>query len=129
MWTSYLQKRCVGPILHPFDAFGHGPVRLQVVEVKSLFARAQHVGDGRAVADGEADLHVDALCRPPVDVGGEQPVVLAGLKDIAHLVRADGVEVLVVPAHLLPLGGERVEKRERGEGVGGGVSREQERWS
>lgn len=67
---SYLQKRCVGPILHPFDAFGHGPVRLQVVQVEGLLAGAQHAGDGRAVAHGEADLHVDALRRPPVDVGG-----------------------------------------------------------
>lgn len=104
---SYLEKRCVGPILHPFDALGHGSVRLQVVQVESLLARAQHAGNGRAVAHGEADLHVDALRRPSVDVGGEQPVVLAGLKHVAHLVRADGVEVLVVAAHLLPLGEER----------------------
>lgn len=91
--------------LHPEGgALGgdHG-VRLVVVEVKGLLARAGHVGDGAAVAHGESDLHVDALCPAPIDKGGEEPVVLTGLEDVAHLVRPDGVEVFIVAAHLLPL--------------------------
>lgn len=103
-WIHYLKKRGVGPVLHPFEALRHRPVRLQVVQIKSLFAGAQDTGDGRAVTYGEANLHVDALCCPPVNVSGEEPVVLAGLKHITHLVRPDGVEVLIIPAHLLPLG-------------------------
>lgn len=102
--VHYLQKRRIGPVLHPFDALRHSPVSLQVVEVERLFAGAQHAGDGGAVAHGEADLHVDAQRSSPVDVSGEQPVVLTGLEHVAHLVCPDGVEVLVVAAHLLPLG-------------------------
>ncbi len=99
----YLKKRGIGPVLHPFDAFWHGSVSLQVVQVECLFAGAQDTGDGRAVAYGEADLHIDALCRPSVNVSCEEPVVLAGLKHVTHLVRPDGVEILVIAAHLLPL--------------------------
>lgn len=101
---NYLQKRSISPVLHPFNALRHGPVGLQVVQVERLFAGAQNAGNGRAVADCEADLHVDALCCSPVYVSGQQPVVLAGLEHVAHLVRSDGVEVLVITAHLLPLG-------------------------
>lgn len=101
---NYLQKRGVSPVLHPFDALRDGAVGLQVVQVERLLAGAQNAGNGRAVAHCEADLHVDALRRPPVYVSGQQPVVLAGLEHVAHLVRPDGVEVLVVTAHLLPLG-------------------------
>ena len=103
IWIHYLKKRGVGPILHPLDALWHSSVRLQVVQVERLFAGAQDARDGRAVAYSEADLHVDALRRPPVDVSGEEPVVLAGLKHVAHLVRPDGVEVLIIAAYLLPL--------------------------
>lgn len=127
-WIHYLKKRCIGPVLHPFDALRHGPVGLQVVQVKRLFAGAQDTRDGRAVTYGEADLHVDALCRPPVNVSGEEPVVLAGLKHIAHLVCPDGVEVLIVPAHLLPLGNVRMWCEEGAGGVderGGSRGREE----
>lgn len=98
--------------LHPEGgAFGgdYG-VRLVVVEVEGLLARAGHVGDGAAVAHGESDLHVDALRPAPIDEGGEEPVVLTGLEDVTHLVRPDGVEVFVVAAHLLPLWMEETRK-------------------
>lgn len=100
----YLQKRGVGPVLHSFNAVRHSPLSLQVVQVKRLFTGAQDAGDGCAITYSEAYLHVDPLRCPPVDVCGEQPVVLAGLKHVAHLVCSDGVEVLIISAHLLPLG-------------------------
>lgn len=117
---KHLQKGGVGPVLDSFDALGHGPVSLQVVQVERLLAGAEDAGDGGAVSHGEADLHVDPLRRTPVDVRGEEPVVLARLKHVAHLVRPDGIEVLVVAAHLLPL---RVSSRQgldesRGRGEG-----------
>lgn len=46
---------------------------------------------------------MDAMPPSPPDVLGPEPVVLTGLKDIAHLVRTDRVHVLVVSAHLFPL--------------------------
>lgn len=103
-WINYFQKRSIGPVLHPLDAFWHSPVGLQVVQVERLFAGAQDAGDGGTVAYSEADLHIDALCCPPVNVSGEEPVVLAGLKHVAYLVCPDGVEVLIIATHLLPLG-------------------------
>jgi len=78
-------------------------VRLQVVQVECLLARSQDARDGGTVAHSETDLHIDALCCSPVHIRGEQPVVLAGLEHVAHLVCTDGVEVLVVAADLLPL--------------------------
>ncbi|TNN41579.1 hypothetical protein EYF80_048247 [Liparis tanakae] len=44
-------------------------------EVERRGRGAQDAGDGGAVAHREADLHVDALRRPPVHVGGapEEP--------------------------------------------------------
>lgn len=122
-WRNYLQKRGISPVLHPFNALRHGAVGLQVVQVERLFAGAQNAGNGRAVAHGEADLHVDALRCPPVYVRGQQPVVLAGLEHVAHLVRPDGVEVLVITADLLPLGivGMRGRRREESRRKGGEV--------
>lgn len=46
---------------------------------------------------------MDALSSSPVDVLGANPVVLVSIKDIAHLVGANSVHVLVVPADLFPL--------------------------
>ncbi|TNN55895.1 hypothetical protein EYF80_033894 [Liparis tanakae] len=91
--------------LHPEGgAFGGDDgVGLVVVEVEGLFARAGDFGDGAAVAHRESDLHVDALRSTPVDEGGEQPVVLTGVEDVAHLVGPDGVEVFIIATHLLPL--------------------------
>lgn len=37
------------------------------------------------------------------DESGEQPVVLVGFEDVAHLVCSDGVQVLIVATNFLPL--------------------------
>lgn len=82
---------------------GNDRVCLVVVEVEGLLAGAGHVGEAAAVAHGEAHLGVDAVSPAPVDERGEQPVVLVGLEHVAHLVRTDGVEVLVVATDFFPL--------------------------
>lgn len=46
---------------------------------------------------------MDALGPPPPNVLGAHPVVLIGIEDVAHLVGADGVHILIIAAHLLPL--------------------------
>lgn len=46
---------------------------------------------------------MDALCTTPADVLCPHPVVLVAIKNIADLVRPDGVHVFIVTAHLLPL--------------------------
>lgn len=91
--------------LHPEGrAFsGDDGVSFIVIEIERLLARAGNVGDGAAVAHGESNLHIDALRSAPINEGGEEPVVLAGLEDITHLVGPDCVEVFIVAAHLLPL--------------------------
>jgi hypothetical protein len=43
------------------------------------------------------------MSPPPIDEGGEQPVVLVGFKDIAHLVGADGVQVFIIATDFFPL--------------------------
>lgn len=46
---------------------------------------------------------MDALGAPSVDVLGPNPVVLAAVKDVAHLVRTDGVHVFIVATDFFPL--------------------------
>lgn len=50
---------------------------------------------------------MDALGPSPPDVLGAHPVVLIGIEDVAYLVGADGVHVLIIATHLLPLETER----------------------
>lgn len=40
---------------------------------------------------------------PSVDKGGEQPVVLVGFKDVAHLVSTNGVQVFIIATDFFPL--------------------------
>lgn len=82
---------------------GNDRVCLVVVEVEGLLAGARDVGEAAAVPHSEAHLGVDAVSSTPVDERGEEPVVLVGLEDIAHLVRSDGVEVFVVATDFFPL--------------------------
>lgn len=82
---------------------GNDGVCLVVVEVEGLLARARDVGEAAAVPHSEAHLGVDAVSSTPVDERGEEPVVLVGLEDVAHLVRTDGVEVFVVATDFFPL--------------------------
>lgn len=82
---------------------GNDRVCLVVVKVEGLLAGARDIWEAAAVPHSEAHLGVDAVSPAPVDEGGEQPVVLVGLEDVAHLVRTDGVEVLVVATDFFPL--------------------------
>lgn len=101
--------------LHPESgAFGgNNSISFIVVEIERLLAGARDVGDGAAVTHSESNLHVDALCSTPINEGGEEPVVLTGLKDITHLVGPDGVEVFIIATHFLPL--QKEKEREEGE--------------
>lgn len=82
---------------------GNDRVSLIVVQVEGLLAGAWNVGEAAAVPHSEAHLRVDAMGPPPVDEGGEQPVVLVGLEDIAHLVGSDGVQVFIIATDFFPL--------------------------
>lgn len=92
-------------VLHPRrEQFSSGvAIWFIVVQVEGLLAGAWYPGDAAAVPHWEFHLHMDALSSSPVDVLGANPVVLVGIKDIAHLVGANSVHVLVVSAHLFPL--------------------------
>lgn len=92
-------------VLHPWrvNFSGRVRVRLEVVEVEGLLARAWDIRDAAAVSHWELDLDMDALGPPPPNVLGAHPVVLIGIEDVAHLVGADGVHILIIAAHLLPL--------------------------
>lgn len=82
---------------------GNDRVSLVVVQVEGLLAGAWDVGEAAAVPHSEAHLRVDAMGPPPIDEGGEQPVVLIGLEDITHLVGADGVQIFIVATDFFPL--------------------------
>lgn len=90
-------------VLHGPEFYTVSLVGLVVEEVEGLLARARHPGDGVAVAQGEAQLHVDllgGLSRNPVRT---QPVVLIGLHHVAHLERVDGAVVLIHLCDGIPL--------------------------
>lgn len=109
----YLREALVGcngvhfdpGVLHPWrvNFGGRVRVRLEKVEVEGLLARAWYIRDAAAVSHRELDLDMDALGSSPPDVLGAHPVVLIGIEDVAHLVGADGVHVLIIATHLLPL--------------------------
>lgn len=78
-------------------------IRLHVIEVEGLFAGAQHQGDAVAVPQGELELHIDLLSRVAWDPVCPQPIVLAVIHDIAHLVSSDWSVMLVNTTDLFPL--------------------------
>lgn len=46
---------------------------------------------------------MDTLSTTATDVFGPDPVVLAAIKDIAHLVCSDGVHIFIVSTNFFPL--------------------------
>lgn len=46
---------------------------------------------------------MDTLSTTAANILGAYPVVLAGIKDVAHLVSSDGVHVLIIAANFFPL--------------------------
>lgn len=46
---------------------------------------------------------MDALSTTATDVFGADPVVLASIEDIAHLVCSDSVHIFIIATHFFPL--------------------------
>lgn len=92
-------------VLHPgWGRFsGCVRVRLIVVKVESFLAGARDIGYGTAVTHWELHLNMDTLSTTAADEFGAYPVVLANIKDVAHLVCSDGVHVFIIATNFFPL--------------------------
>jgi len=93
-------------VLALMDARAQVRVRLDVVQIESLLAGAHHARDAVAVPQGELQLNEDPLAIAPGNPARLQPVVLVWLHDVADLVRAYRLVILIHAADLFPLGKE-----------------------
>lgn len=86
------------------------PVRFDIQEVEGLLAGARYPRNTVAVTQRELELHKNALAAAPRHPAGLQPVVLLRwLHHVAHLVRPDGLVLLIHTTYLLPLERETVD--------------------
>lgn len=92
-------------VLHPWWRWFSSRVwvRLIVVQVESLLAGPRDVGYRAAVTHWKLHLDMDALSTTATDIFSANPVVLAAVKDIAHLVCSYGVHVFIVATDFFPL--------------------------
>lgn len=93
-------------VLALMDATAQVGVRLDIVQVESLLAGARHARDAVAVPQGELQLDEDPLAITPGNPACLQPVVLVWLHDIADLVRAYRLVILIHATDFFPLGKE-----------------------
>lgn len=88
-------------------------IRFHVVQVKGLLASPQNQWNAVAVPQCELELHVDFLSRVSGDPVGPQPIILAVIHDIAHLVSPDGCVMFINTADLFPLKPSKQRERDR----------------
>lgn len=85
------------------DIPAHLSVRLLVVQVERFLARPDHARQAITVPQGEFQLHENPLSIALFDPVSPKPVVLIRFHHLAHLIRANGDEVLIQPTDLFPL--------------------------